>query len=243
MSRKMPPLTATYSGGGAAGSRLVIRSMCSSPMPPSATQSRTDLCPGSKRRLNPIMNGTPAASTAASARSTCTRSRLTGFSQKIALPACAAAITRSTWVSVLEQMATVSTSSEASSCSMVMTAAPVTDATPSAAAGTASATAATTKPGTSRARSWACIRPIRPQPISPTRRTGSSGPRLDGEPRAASLCRSGHDSSTHSPLWCEATMASSTRALATASSSVATWAASPEIALTKFMASTTFVSS
>ena len=63
MSRKIPPLTATYSGGGGAGSRLVIRRTCRSPIEPSATRSRTDLWPGSKRRLKPIMNGTPAAST------------------------------------------------------------------------------------------------------------------------------------------------------------------------------------
>ena len=144
MSRKMPPLTATYSGGGAAGSRLVIRRTCRSPTEPSATRSRTDLWPGSKRRLKPIMNGTPASSTAASARSTSSRSRLTGFSQKIALPACAAAMIRSTWVSVLVQIATVSTSSEASSSSIDLTGAPVAAETPSAAAGTASATAATT---------------------------------------------------------------------------------------------------
>ncbi len=176
MSRKMPPLTAMYSGGGAAGSRLVIRRTCRSPTEPSATRSRTDLWPGSKRRLKPIMNGTPASSTAASARSTSSRSRLTGFSQKIALPACAAAMTRSTWVSVLVQIATVSTSSEASSSSIDLTGAPIAAETPSAAAGTASATAATTQPGTSRASSEACIRPIRPQPITPIRRVGSSGP-------------------------------------------------------------------
>ena len=60
---------------------------CGSPTAPPATASRTDWCAGSKRRLKPIWNGTPASSTAASARSTSARSSETGFSQKIALPA------------------------------------------------------------------------------------------------------------------------------------------------------------
>ena len=59
---------------------------------PSATAAATAAWPGSKRRLKPIWNGTPAAVTAASARSTSARSSDTGFSQKIALPARAASI-------------------------------------------------------------------------------------------------------------------------------------------------------
>ena len=65
-----------------------------------ARRDATAWCAGSKRRLKPIWNGTPAASTAASARSTSARSSDTGFSQKIALPASAAATIRSAWVSV-----------------------------------------------------------------------------------------------------------------------------------------------
>jgi hypothetical protein len=120
--------------------------------------------------LKPIMKGTPAASTAARARSTSTRPRLIGFSQKTALPARAAATVRSAWVSVLEQIATVSTSGELTSSSMVITGAPVEVDTPSAAAGTASARPATTNPG-DVARIAACSRPIRPHPTMPTRRT------------------------------------------------------------------------
>ena len=238
MSRKMPPLTATYSGGGAAGSRLVIRRTCRSPTEPSATRSRTDLWPGSKRRLKPIMNGTPASSTAASARSTCSRSRLTGFSQKIALPACAAAMIRSTWVSVLVQIATVSTSSEASSSSIDMTGAPIAAETPSAAAGTASATAATTQPGhlAGQQRGVHPADPAAADHADPADRQLRPG--VDGEP-----CVLAHDSSTHSPVSCDATIASRTLAEATASSRVASSAASPEIARTKLRASTTLVSS
>ena len=58
------------------------------------------------------MNGTPARSTASSARSTSATSRLTGFSQKTALPASAARTTRSTCDSLGVQMATASTSGE-----------------------------------------------------------------------------------------------------------------------------------
>jgi hypothetical protein len=65
--------------------------------------------------LKPIWNGTPASSTAASARSTSASSSEIGFSQKIALPARAAATIRSVCVSVLEQIATASTSASRSS--------------------------------------------------------------------------------------------------------------------------------
>ena len=50
---------------------------------------------GFNRRLNPTWNRTPARLTAARARSTSDRSRETGFSQKIALPAFAACSIRS----------------------------------------------------------------------------------------------------------------------------------------------------
>jgi hypothetical protein len=114
MSRKMPPETRMYSGGGGAGSRLEIRTRCGSPTAPAATASRTDWCAGAKRRLKPIWNGTPASSTARSARSTSARSSDTGFSQKIALPASAAATMKSACVAVLEQIATASTPGNAS---------------------------------------------------------------------------------------------------------------------------------
>ena len=80
------------------------------PTDPLTTASRTDWCAGSKRLLNLIWNGTPASRTASSARSTSTRSCDTGFSQKIALPDSAAAAISGACVSVLEQIATASTS-------------------------------------------------------------------------------------------------------------------------------------
>jgi hypothetical protein len=88
-------------------------------MLPAATASRTDWCAGSKRRLKPTWKRTPARSTAWSARSTSASSSETGFSQRIALPAAAAATTWSTWVSVLVQIAIASTSSDAYSSSAV----------------------------------------------------------------------------------------------------------------------------
>ena len=97
-----------------------MRTICGSPISPSATARATAACAGSKRRLKPIWNGTPAASTAASARSTSARSSDTGFSQKIALPASAAATIRSACVSVEVQIATASTSGAASSSSTLL---------------------------------------------------------------------------------------------------------------------------
>ena len=242
MSRKMPPLTATYSGGGAAGSRLVIRRTCRSPTEPSATRSRTDLWPGSKRRLKPIMNGTPASSTAASARSTCSRSRLTGFSQKIALPACAAAMIRSTWVSVLVQIATRVD---------VVGGQQLLDR-PDRRADRRRDALGRGRYGV-RHRGHDVARDLAGQqrgvhPPDPAAADHADPadrqlrPGVDGEPRVSRLGRNSHRA-THSPVSCEATMASRTLAEATASSSVASSAASPEIARTKLRASTTFVSS
>ena len=62
MSQKIPPDTLMYSMGGGAGSRLVIFTMCTSPMairrrPPACTAA----CAGSNRRLKPTCSGTPAA--------------------------------------------------------------------------------------------------------------------------------------------------------------------------------------
>ena len=69
-----------------------MRTMCRSPTDPSMTASRTEACAASNRLLNPTWNGTPLASITANASSTLPRSSEIGFSQKIALPALAAAI-------------------------------------------------------------------------------------------------------------------------------------------------------
>ena len=60
MSRKIPPETRTYSSGGGSGSRLVIRTRCSSPTAPDSTASWTERCAGSKRRLRPSWRNDPA---------------------------------------------------------------------------------------------------------------------------------------------------------------------------------------
>ena len=114
MSRKMPPDTSMYEIGGGAGSRLVMRTMCRSPTEPSITAERTEACAASNRRLKPTWNGTPLDSITANASSTLPRSSEIGFSQKMALPACAAAIMNGTCVSVLLQIATASTSADES---------------------------------------------------------------------------------------------------------------------------------
>ena len=171
MSRKIPPDTRTYSRGGGPGSRLVIRTRCSSPILPDATASWTERCAASNRRLSPSWRNEPAASTAASARSTSTSESETGFSSKSGLPVAAAATTRSTCVSVLEQIAIASTSRRSISSELdAVTGAPSSCATDSAVPGSGSYTAASASPGTSRTRSAACIRPIRPTPRTPTRR-------------------------------------------------------------------------
>ena len=109
MSRNIPPDTATYSAGGGAGSRLVIRRISGTPIPPPAITSRIRAKSGSNRRLNPTWSLTAALRTAPRISSRRLRSRSTGFSQKICLPARAAAMTCSGWASVLEQISTAST--------------------------------------------------------------------------------------------------------------------------------------
>ncbi len=162
-----------------------MRTICGSPIVPSATAWRTEAWAGSKRRLKPIWNGTPACSTAASAASISARSSEIGFSQKIALPARAAATIRPTWVSVLVQIATASTSAAASSCSLdaaTVTSLPSALASACAAGAWRSKTAVTRAPATRRCSSSACIVPMRPAPSRPTR----SSPALIGPPPRAS---------------------------------------------------------
>src|SRR4051794_21282660 len=163
-----------------------MRASCGSPISPAATAAATASCAGSKRRLKPIWNGTPAASTAASARSTSARSSDTGFSQKIALPAPAAATISSACVSVGEQMATASTSGALSSSSRsAATTAPSASATVRALASNSSWIQVTAAPGTWRSSSSACMRPIRPTPSTPIRSVPVA--------TAISLLPQGHD--------------------------------------------------
>ena len=80
---------------------------CSStPISPLRKRSCRDLKLGSKRRLNPTSILTPAAATTRRHASTRRSDRSIGFSQKIALPALAAATARSAWVSVDEAITT-----------------------------------------------------------------------------------------------------------------------------------------
>jgi len=148
-----------------------MRTISTSPIVPADTASRTDLWAASNRRLKPICRGTPAFPTAANASSTKARSIDTGFSQKMALPAAAAAIINGTWVSVLEQMATASTSEDPrTSSAFVVCGTPSSEPTADAAAALMSWTIANVAPGTWRATNSACILPIRPTPRTPMRR-------------------------------------------------------------------------
>ena len=183
MSRKMPPDTARYGIGGGAGSRLEMRTRCSAPTVPAATESRTNRWAGSKRRLKPTCSRAPASATAANARSTSARSSDSGFSQKIALPDDAAATSISTCVSVLVQMATASISSLASTSSTdSATGTPSDPATALAATGSTSYTTPSAAPSTWWASSSACIRPMRPTPRTPTRTVSVATPIAHGVP-------------------------------------------------------------
>jgi len=76
------------------------------PTSPDSTSSRTRRKLWSKRRLKPTWNFTPAFRTASSAAFTLGIVVSIGFSQKMSLPALAAWMMKSEWVSVEEQMTT-----------------------------------------------------------------------------------------------------------------------------------------
>ena len=174
MSRKMPPEWRTYSIGGGAGSRLVIRTRCGSPTGRRRPPRATDACAGSKRRLKPIWNGTPASSTAASARSTVSRSSETGFSQKIALPARAASTIRSACVSVsCRSPPRRRRARRAPRRSIRRPARRARRRRPRGARRRGVVDAPSPRaPGTRRASRSACMRPMRPTPMTAMRRRG-----------------------------------------------------------------------
>src|SRR5579875_1806620 len=185
MSRKRPPEPAAYDSGGGEGSRLVMRSRCGSPTRPFTTASRTALCAGSKRRLNPTMSGVPFLAIAWSARSTSPRSSEIGFSQKIALPASAAATMRSGCVDVGEQIPTASTPGSVSRSATLMAGTPSASAWAIAEASTASATAARRAPRTWPASRRACIEPMWPVPMMPIASSPSIVASATGGPELA----------------------------------------------------------
>ena len=104
---------------------------------------------GSKRRLKPIMSAVPVSSTTRRQARVRSASRLTGFSQKIALPARAPRSTRSACVSVGVQMTSASISAASMTASTSATSAPVASARLRAASRLASATAASRARGCS----------------------------------------------------------------------------------------------
>src|SRR3989304_1143149 len=93
MSPIRPPLTSgrAYSRRGIMGSRPTALKVTGFPMAPSSIRRLARAYARSKRRMKPIWQGTPARSTAATARSQSARGRANGFSQKMGRPAPAAA--------------------------------------------------------------------------------------------------------------------------------------------------------
>ncbi|BBI92410.1 transposase IS3 family [Serratia symbiotica] len=90
ISRNIPPETRTYSANGGDGSREIITKDSGLPMLPCTASFFTLRNCGSKRWLKPIKSETLCSFTTFKQSRTRTRSRGTGFSQKIALPCFAA---------------------------------------------------------------------------------------------------------------------------------------------------------
>ena len=164
------PEGGTRPGSGMPGSRVSERSSCGVPTRPAATRSWAARKLASKRRLKPTWSGTPAASAAATARSASARVRAMGFSQNTALPAPAAATTRSAWKRAGAAITTAWTEGSASSSagSVVACPQPSRAASRSAAPGAGSATPARRAPGTRQARLSPWKAPMAPAPTSPT---------------------------------------------------------------------------
>ena len=163
-----------YSIGGGAGSRLVIRTRCRSPIEPSTHRVAHRLWAGSKRRLKPIWNGTPASSTAASAPSTVAeveRDRLLAEDRLAGARRRRRSARRGCRCSCRSRRrrrrAEHSSSGRRDGHAEL-------GADRIGAASCASYTPATAAPATRRASSSACMRPIRPTPSTPTR-SGAEG--------------------------------------------------------------------
>ena len=159
----------TPAGSARPGSRVTDRISCGVPTEPATIASCAATKSAAKRRLKPTCSGTPASRAAAIARSASGRVIDIGFSQKIALPAAAAATT-SSQCAVEEAAITTASMSSASKRSSGASTPRAPSAEPSASAtpGRGSATATSEAPGTRRAMISACDVPMRPAPMRPT---------------------------------------------------------------------------
>jgi hypothetical protein len=114
---------------------------CSSlPMAPASSRFFRERKLGSKRRLKPTNIGTFAFLISLIQSSTLESVRSTGFSQKIALRARAAAIESSAWLPVEVAIRTACTAGSASACSVLAAIAPSGSASARAASGLVSTT-------------------------------------------------------------------------------------------------------
>src|SRR5512145_2757838 len=162
-SRKSPPEDARKRRSGSPGSRLVMISCSSLPIAPASRRFFRSRKLGSKRRLKPTNIGTRAFLTSLMHRSTFGSVRSTGFSQKMALPARAAAIERSAWLPVDEAIRTAWTWGSENASSAAACLAPSGSASARAASGLVSTTW-TSLASLRCARFSACMRPMRPAP-------------------------------------------------------------------------------
>jgi hypothetical protein len=104
---------ATRDGSNPPGSRVTERSSRGVPSRPSSSSARVACQSGAKRRLNPTWSTTPAARAVSIARSASVSESAIGFSQNTALPARAAATTRSAWKRAGAAITTASTDGSA----------------------------------------------------------------------------------------------------------------------------------
>mmetsp|Transcript_38066 Transcript_38066/g.127397 ORF Transcript_38066/g.127397 Transcript_38066/m.127397 type:complete len:230 (+) Transcript_38066:808-1497(+) len=110
MSLKMPPPPSTYFFGGGDGSRDVSRIWTGEPISPSMMALLTRMKLGSKRRCSATISLTPFSRAKSTLWMVSSSSVAIGFSQKMSLPAFAAAVICSAWNCDGEQIQTASTS-------------------------------------------------------------------------------------------------------------------------------------
>src|SRR3954464_9891744 len=170
-SRKIPPETATYSGGGGSGSRVVDRIVVIQPSSPLTTPAPAAAMAAAYRRWNPIWTGTVEPSRRRRSSAPAAPVCATGFSHSVGSPASTQARTSSGWASGPAAMTTPSRSESSSAA---------TESAPSTPAAACRSTTCLVRSGTRSVTTSDSIAgmptsvpawkaPILPSPMSPMR--------------------------------------------------------------------------
>src|SRR5829696_3523000 len=157
-------------------SHEIPRNISGSPIAPAAMRSFARAYPGSNRRWNPIWNGIPVRRTVSATASESSTEPASGFSANTALPISAARSMCSRCAFVGETTTIASISGSEINASASSTSGHGADPSASSWRLCTGSTAAATSvaPRTAPLTCSACSQPIRPSPITPTRRSATA---------------------------------------------------------------------